>query len=132
MYEYDSLYDVVTCHGNKEEGEWTSSQDYWIDLANRMAHSSNFHELANVIRQHDTIVLSGEKKFVNFCSAAGKTMVVAVEIKLNPKTMTGEQSRVDDGSWLDSDMEKSHTHYYSLDGECRYEYNGFNFRRLSD
>ena len=97
-----------------------------------MAHSSNFHELANVIRQHDTIVLSGEKKFVNFCSAAGRTMVVAVEIKLNPKTMTGEQSRVDDGSWLDSDMEKSRTHYYSLDGECRYEYNGFNFRSLSD
>ena len=50
MYEYDSLYDVVTCHGNKEEGEWTSSQDYWIELVNRKAHSSDFHELANVIQ----------------------------------------------------------------------------------
>ena len=129
MYENDSLYDVVTYHGNKEEGDSTSSQDYWIDLANRKAHSSNFHQLDNVIQKGDTLILSGEKKLV---SSIGKTMVVAVEIKLNLKTMTGEESQVDDGSWLDSDMEKSRTHYNWLDGECRYEYNGLNFRKLPE
>ena len=122
MYENDSLYDAVTYHGNKEEGDSEASQDYWIDLANRKAHSSNFHELTNVIQKGDMLILSGEKKHVN--RASGKRMVVAVEIKLNLKTMTGEHIQVDDGSWLDSDMEKSRTHYNWLDGECRYEYNG--------
>ena len=130
MYENDSLYDVVTYLGNKEEGDSMSSQDYWIDLANRKAHSSNFHQLDNVIQKGETLTLGGEKKLVN--STSGKEVVIAVEIKLNLKTMTGEQSQVDDGSWLDSDMEKTRTHYYSLDGECRYEYNGLNFRKSSD
>ena len=129
MYEKDSLYDVVTYHGNKEEGDSMSSQDYWIDLANRKAHSSNFHELANVMHQGDMIVLSGRK---SVDSISGTTMVIAVEIKLNLKTMTGEESQVDNLSWLDSDMENSRTHYYSLDGECRYKYNGLNFRKSSD
>ena len=129
MYENESLYDVVTYHGNTEKRDWKSSQDYWIDLANRKAHSSNFHQLDNVIQKGDTLILSGEKKLV---SSIGKTMVVAVEIKLNLKTMTGEESQVDDGSWLDSDMDTSRTHYYSLDGECRYEYNGLNLRKLSE
>ena len=130
MYENDSLYDVVTYHGNKQEGDSTSSQDYWIDLANRKAHSSNFHQLDNVIQKGETLILNGEEKLVN--STSGKTMVVTVEIKLNLKTMTGEESQVDDGSWLNSDMDTSRTHYYSLDGECRYEYNGLNFRKLSE
>ena len=59
-------------------------------------------------------------------------MVVSVEIKLNLKTMTGEHIQVDDGSWHDSDAEKSSTHYNWLDGECRYEYNGLNWRNSSN
>ena len=130
MYEKDSLYDVVTYHGNKEEGDSESSQDYWIDLANRKAHSSNFHELTNVIQQGDTIVLSGEKKPLDPTSE--RTMLVTVEIKLNLKTMTGEHIQVDNLGWLDTDMGKSRTHYNWLDGECRYEYTGLNFRKSSD
>ena len=130
MNENESLYDTVTYHGNKEAGDSISSQGYWIDLANRKAHSSNFHELTNVIQQGETVVLSGEKKLVN--SPSGWSMVVSVEIKLNLKTMTGEHIQVDDGSWHDSDAEKSSTHYNWLDGECRYEYNGLNWRNSSN
>ena len=129
MYENDSLYDAVTYHGNKEEGDSESSQDYWIDLANRKAHSSNFHELTNVMQKGDMIVLSGRKPVD---SISGTTMVIAVEIKLNLKTMTGEHIQVDNLSWLDTDMGKSRTHYNWLDGECRYEYTGLNFRKSSD
>ena len=107
-----------------------SSQGYWIDSANRKEHSSNFHELTNVIQQGETVVLSGEKKLVN--SPSGWSMVVSVEIRLNLKTMTGEHIQVDDGSWHDSDAEKSRTHYNWLDGECRYEYNGLNWRNPSN
>ena len=121
MYRNDFLYSETTDYGNKAEENYESSEDYWIDLTSRKAHSSNFHDLDGVIQQGDTIVLSGENKIDN---PIGDTLVETIEIKLNLKTMTGEVVSVSIEDWNDPDMDLTRTQYYSLDGECRYEYNG--------
>ena len=66
-----------------------------------MAHSSNFHELANVIRQHDRIVLRGR-------SLLTLALLLVRRWWLRLKLIKSEDDdwarRADDGSWLDSDM----------------------------
>lgn len=129
MYRDGFLFSVTTDYGNKEEDDWESSQDYWIDLVSLKAHSSNFHDLDNVIQQGDTIVLRGENKIDN---PIGNTLVETIEIKLNLRKMAGEVSLVTTENWNDPDVDSTRYHYYSLDGECRYEYNGLNWRSFSD